>query len=90
MSQKESLFYYKPGESISTFSFPDHVPIFADELLERATEQQRELCNDDPSCLFDLLETNDPSIALGTLQSAQDVAAATASMSKATSSILRC
>ena len=56
--------------------------MFADELLEQATPEQRAICNNDPSCLFDLLETNDPSIALGTLETAQTVAAATASMSK--------
>ena len=85
ISREESLFYYKAGENVEMFSVPDHVPSFADELLQQATRQQQDLCNDDPSCLFDLLETNDPSIALGTLRSAQNVAAATASMGKATS-----
>eukprot|EP00118_Oscarella_pearsei_P024327 m.303882 g.303882 ORF g.303882 m.303882 type:complete len:1049 (+) comp40843_c0_seq5:1798-4944(+) len=81
ISQSESLFRYEEGERVASLSDPDHVPAFADELLKTATPEQRTLCKNDPSCLFDLLETGNEALALGTLEITQSVTAARASFS---------
>jgi fibulin 1/2 len=65
--ENESLFYYDVGTGVSTFADPDHIPVFADETLDRYTEQQRLACNNDPQCLFDTFETNDPEVGQETL-----------------------
>ena len=65
------------GESVSTFSDPDHEPTFIDEVPQsRYTSAQREQCNNDPPCLFDLFETGSEEVALTTLQGRAGVAEA--------------
>ena len=65
------------GESVSTFSDPDHEPTFIDEVPQsRYTSAQRDQCNSDPPCLFDLLETGSEDVALTTLQGRAGVAEA--------------
>ena len=65
--EAESLFYYGEGSDVSSFSNPDHVPVFPDEELDRYTEDEKAACNNDPQCLFDTVETNDPEIGRETL-----------------------
>ncbi|XP_062511306.1 mucin-like protein [Corticium candelabrum] len=65
--QNESLFYYDDGNDVTTFSDPNHIPVFPDEAVSRYTGEQRTACNDDPQCLFDTFETNDPEIGQETL-----------------------
>ena len=59
LTPSESLFYYAPGEGTSTFSKPNHEPVFPDETVGRYTPEQLEVCGDDQNCLFDSFETND-------------------------------
>ena len=62
---------------MSTFSNPDHVPSFIDERpLSNYTQAQRQQCNDDRPCLFDLDETGSEEVALTTLQGRSGVAEA--------------
>ena len=63
----ESLFYYQRGENASTFSYPNHVPLFPDEIpLSNFTQEQIDACGGDSACLYDYLQTNDPEIAMQT------------------------
>jgi fibulin 1/2 len=62
VTYEESLFFYPSGSDVSTFSNPDHLPDFPDEVLDRYSIDQRLACNNDPVCLFDLFETNDPEV----------------------------
>lgn len=66
MTQSESLFYYREGQTTSTFSLPNHVPVFPDENQDRYTDEQREVCGNDVSCLFDSFEMNDPEVGAQT------------------------
>lgn len=63
----ESLFYYDEGSSAVSFAVPDHLPVFADELVNLYTLEQRQMCQDDPACLFDVFETGDVKFGLETL-----------------------
>ena len=67
VSQRESLFWYEVGSDVSTFSDRDHMPVFPDEALNRYTPAEEAACNNDPQCLFDTFETNDPEIGQQTL-----------------------
>ena len=63
------MFTYAQNESVDTFSDPDFVPMFADNItwyndsVRQAAEAQ---CGDDLECLFDVASTNDLSVGLAT------------------------
>lgn len=65
-----TLFTYKPGENISTFSNASFVPIFLDEPINFASDAlriQAELaCQGHPPCLFDIASTGDVSAGAAT------------------------
>ena len=74
--QNESLFTYENGSSTETFSFPNHEPVFLDELLSNLTAEQlvtaQQTCGNDQSCLFDLLETQNQALAANSLETNQE------------------
>ncbi|XP_068725626.1 mucin-like protein [Montipora capricornis] len=67
ISESQSLFTYGQNESVNTFTRPDFVPMFADNItwqndsLRLAAEAQ---CGDDHDCLFDVASTNDLSVGV--------------------------
>ena len=63
---EESLFFYDEGTDVSSFAFPDHVPVFADEVVNLFTLEQRTACQEDPACMFDAFETGDVQLGLET------------------------
>ncbi|XP_078349239.1 mucin-like protein [Oculina patagonica] len=67
-----SLFTYKPGENVSTFSNVSFVPIFLDENITFASEALRKeaaaVCQGDVNCLFDIASTGDTSVGESTKQ----------------------
>lgn len=80
--ENESLFYYDDGNDVTTFSDPNHIPVFPDEAVSRYTGEQRTACNDDPQCLFDTFETNDPEIGQETLVTNAQLIEQSTSLSK--------
>lgn len=76
MLKNESLFTYENGSSTETFSFPDHEPVFLDELLSSLTAEElataEQTCGEDKSCLFDLLETKNLALAENSLETNQE------------------
>ncbi|XP_019632704.1 PREDICTED: uncharacterized protein LOC109476260 [Branchiostoma belcheri] len=66
ISQDESLFTYKDGESTSSFARPDFRPKFLGELRASVTDEKRAeaeaLCDTNVECLFDFLSTNDTEV----------------------------
>ena len=66
ISEEESLFTYPPGMTTDDYSYPDHSPVFLDELLPNADPEIVEFCDGDPQCVYDYTETNDSSIANST------------------------
>jgi hypothetical protein len=63
---EESLFFYDEGTGVSSYAFPDHKPVFADEIANLFTLEQKVACQDDPACMFDAFETGDVQLGLET------------------------
>ena len=57
----DSLFYYGPGESYSTFARTEFEPRFLEDVLANMTpsqrEKARETCGDNRECIFDFVVT---------------------------------
>ena len=72
VTDNTTLFTYKPGENISTFSNPSFKPIFLDENITFASEALRlkaeAVCQGDVNCLFDIASTGDTSVGESTKQ----------------------
>lgn len=71
ITPEESLFCYKIGENVSTFSHPDHVPVFLDE-IGNFTEGQIATCGSNTACLYDFLQTGDSEIAAQTKETDEE------------------
>lgn len=74
-TEAESLFYYAGNSqsrkrqvegSYNDFQNPAFVPIFLDEL--NFTNDQREICENNLQCLFDLAVTEETDFAMKTLE----------------------
>ena len=65
-SQSESLFTYMQGLSWQFYSHPNHLPVFADEIVP--TDAQKNICGNDTQCIYDLLITNSTTFAMATNQ----------------------
>ena len=70
ITEAESLFNYLPGESTDSFSVPDHVPSFTDEVVGAADPAIIEACggSNNTRCIFDSVQTNSTSVGLATLE----------------------
>ena len=66
VSQSESLFTYLQGLSWQSYSHPNHIPVFADDIVPMDT--QINLCGNDTQCIYDLLVTNSTTFAMATNQ----------------------
>ena len=77
----ESIFTYGPGESEATFSVPNHIPPFMDEVLPSLLENETlvEVCGDNVECLFDFSQTGDVEIGMAAI--AFEIEATTESLS---------
>ena len=54
----ESLFTYPEGKTAADYAFPNHRPIFMEEIpLTAYSPELREFCKDDRRCLFDADQT---------------------------------
>ena len=57
----DSLFYYAPGESYSTFARTEFQPLFLEDVYGNMTTAQRtkaeQTCGDNKECLFDFAVT---------------------------------
>ena len=49
------------------FSFPEHEPLFFDDIVSEAPSEIITACGDDLQCVFDYSATGDEDIGLGTL-----------------------
>ncbi|CAH1226370.1 HMCN1 [Branchiostoma lanceolatum] len=77
---KKSLFFYKDGEDVSTFTSPDYQPKYTDELVFSDPELEtkaREICGNDTECLFDVSQTGDIEVAVITVEGKEDFASQT-------------
>lgn len=67
ITQESSIFTYPPGMGAENFSFPNHVPVFLDDVLNATTPEILTACGNDPQCVFDYTATGNMEIGLGTL-----------------------
>jgi len=70
ITEEESIFTYASNESVSTFSHPNHMPPFMDEINSRLEENSAlvEICQNNTQCLFDADQTGDVNVGMDTLQ----------------------
>ena len=66
VSQSESLFTYIQGLAWQSYSHPNHIPVFADEIVP--TDAQKNICGNDTQCIYDLFVTNSTAFAMATNQ----------------------
>ncbi|KAI0238816.1 hypothetical protein LSAT2_010422 [Lamellibrachia satsuma] len=68
----DSLFYYAPGESYSTYARTDFKPLFIEDVLRNMTTERRtkatETCGDNKECIFDYAVTDKAEAAAATLE----------------------
>jgi len=60
---------------VATFSDPDHVPPFLDEIqsILEGNSTLVEVCGNNPQCLFDAQQTGDLNAGMATLQFEEEV-----------------
>ena len=72
MSDSNSLFSYPDGLSAADFSFPDHMPVFLDELDNSTLSEAREICGQDLQCIYDYSQTGNRELAMITMETNQE------------------
>ncbi|XP_019632992.1 PREDICTED: mucin-like protein isoform X1 [Branchiostoma belcheri] len=78
---KKSVFFYKDGEDVNTFTSTDYQPKYTDELLFDDPELEtraREICGNDTECLFDVSQTGDLEVAVITVKGKEEFGSQTA------------
>ena len=60
---------YQVGESVGTFSNPDHIPPFLDELLSSLMSNSTltDVCGGNVECLFDFDQTGDVEVGIAAI-----------------------
>ena len=68
ITQDQSLFYYEDGQDVSTFSDPNHIPVFLDEIDNDTLSEAIDICGGDENieCLFDFSQTGNEALAQST------------------------
>ena len=69
VTQDESIFTYESGENVDTFSIPDHIPPFLDEILSDLTGNSTltDVCGNNVECLFDFSQTGDMEVGMAAI-----------------------
>ena len=65
----ESIFAYEASEDVITFSVPNHMPPFLDEILSNLTENSTliNVCGNNIECLFDFAQTGDVEVGMAAM-----------------------
>ena len=69
VTSEESIFTYEPGESVVTFSYPNHIPPFLDEILSSlmGNSTLTDVCGNNAECLFDFNQTGDATVGMAAM-----------------------
>ena len=69
VTQSDSIFTYETGQSVDTFSFPDHAPPFLDEILSNliGNSSLTDVCGNNVECLFDFSQTGDMEVGMAAI-----------------------
>ena len=59
-----------PGENVSTFSDPNHVPPFLDEIRDNleANSTLTDICGNNTECLYDFAQTGNEAVGMATME----------------------
>jgi len=66
------LFSYPDGLTAANFSYPDHMPVFLDELDNNTLAEARRVCENDSQCIYDFSQTGNEQLAMSTLKTSRD------------------
>ena len=66
------MFSYPDGLTAANFSFPDHMPVFLDELDNNTLAEARRVCGNDSQCIYDFSQTGNEQLAMNTLETNRD------------------
>ena len=66
MTADTSLFTYTDGMSTANYSFPDHMPVFLDELSNETIASAKIVCGNDSQCIYDFSQTGNEELAMAT------------------------
>ena len=72
MSDSDSLFSYPDELSAADFSYPDHMPVFLDELDNSTLVEARRICGQDSQCIYDYSQTGSKEVAMITMETDQE------------------
>lgn len=69
VTASESVFQYGVNENVNTFSNPNHIPPFLDEIRDNLgnNDSLTSVCGDNLVCLFDFGQTGDQAIGMATM-----------------------
>ncbi|CAH1788959.1 unnamed protein product [Owenia fusiformis] len=67
ITQIESIFWYRDGETTGNFSDASFEPLFLSNFTEEERNEANTKCKDEIACVFDYLATGDESVANATL-----------------------
>ena len=70
--ERKSLFTYPVGTSFSDFYFPNHIAPLLSDVVASAPDSIATMCNSNPQCIFDAVQTGDPDIGTGTLNTIEN------------------
>ena len=64
----ESLFTYATGETSANYSYPNHVPVFLDQIDAETRAEAERICggSNKIECIFDYSQTKNEEVALDT------------------------
>ena len=65
----KAFFTYEAGESVDTFSDPNHAPPFLDEIVSNlmGNSTLTDVCSDNVECLFDFAQTGDMEVGMAAM-----------------------
>ena len=75
INDAESIFQYMSGQNVSTFSDPNHIPAFLDEISNNLVGNTTltNICGNNTQCLFDFGQTGSEAIGMATMEFVEEV-----------------
>ena len=72
----ESIFTYEGNNNVTTYSDPNHVPPFLDEITSNLTGNSTltAVCGNNVECLFDFAQTGDAEVGMATMAAENEAA----------------
>ena len=74
INETEGIFVYAQGQTVDTFSDPDHTPPFLDEIraILEVNNTLTNICGNITQCLFDFGQTGNEAVGMATMDFMQE------------------